>query len=218
MFPSSSKLPFVFLCLFLPLFALPSRSAAQAAPGQTDKVPQPGELGSPFSVDHWWGHVALEVSGGYSPVVNKGAEYFGNGFNVTAGVIDHLSPHWNLLGEVHIFGLNGVNYAPNSGSATVAFDFATAYDLLPRARSSPYVIGGIGYYQFAPGTLCNMVGDCTTISDHSVGYDGGAGVRHRLYAGKRMELFAEVRYHYIASGSTAFGQISLLPVSAGIRW
>jgi hypothetical protein len=33
-----------------------------------------------------------------------------------------------------------------------------------------------------------------------------------------MELFAEVRYHYIASGSTAFGQISLLPVSAGIRW
>jgi len=33
-----------------------------------------------------------------------------------------------------------------------------------------------------------------------------------------MEVFAEARYHYIASGSTPLGQISLLPVSAGIRW
>jgi len=48
--------------------------------------------------------------------------------------------------------------------------------------------------------------------------NGGLGVRRRLYADKRMELFAEGRYHYIASGFTDFGQISLFPVSAGIRW
>jgi hypothetical protein len=52
----------------------------------------------------------------------------------------------------------------------------------------------------------------------AVGYNGGIGIRHKLYADRHMEIFAEGRYHYIASGSTDFGQISLIPISAGIRW
>jgi hypothetical protein len=237
MFHARSKRALTVICILL-LSALTSRNteaqtakllaisdsssveatSAQSSSGQPDKVPQPGELGSPFSVDHFWNRIGIELGGGYSPVVQKGAGLFDNGFNVTGGVIDHLSRHWNLLVEAQIFGLKGVNYAPNSSSVTFALDVATAYDLIPHAKTSPYVIGGAGYYQLAPGILCNFVGDCTTISDHAVGYNGGIGIRHRLYADRRMEIYAEGRYHYIASGSTAFGQVSLLPISAGIRW
>lgn len=184
---------------------------------QSDKIPQPGELGSPFSTDHFWKHIAFEIGGGYTPVVQKGAGLFGSGFNVTAGVIDRLSPHWKLMAEMQIFGLKGANYTPDSSKATFVFDLATAYDIYPRAETSPYLVAGAGYYNLTPGTLCES-GICFGISDNAAGYNGGLGVRRRLYADKRMELFAEGRYHYIASGSTDFGQISLFPVSAGIRW
>lgn len=218
MLRTSSKLCLAAAFIALSSFSVFSRAAAQDLPGQTERVPQPGELGSPFSVDHFWNHIGFEVSGGYSPVVQKGTNHFDSGYNITAGIVDHLSPRWSLLGEAQFFGLKGVNYAPDSSSISFAFDLATSFDFIPRAKTSPYIIGGVGFYQFATGVLCNAVGDCETISDHSAGYNGGLGVRHRLYQGRLMEIFAEGRYHYIASGSTDFGQISLLPVSAGIRW
>ena len=96
---------------------------------------------------------------------------------------------------------------------------AILLSLKPQA-ASPYIIGGAGYYLFGPinsngagGSVFNKANAAQAVS-----YNGGLGIRHRLYAGKRMELFAEGRYHYIASGSTDFGQLSLLPISAGIRW
>ena len=201
---------------------------AQSVPGQTDQVPQPGQLGSPFPVEHFWNHFALELSGGYSPVVQKGAGYFNKGFNVTPGVIDHLSPNWTLLAEVQIFGLKGSlpydtgsgNFTVNYSNTVVALEFAAAYDFLPRVRTGPYVIGGVGYYVFGPATTSGTVDSSLTAINaaNSAGFNGGIGVRHRLYVDRRMEIFAEGRYHYIASGSTAFGQLSLFPISAGIRW
>jgi len=217
LFPPLSKHSLASLCVLFLSLAISSQATAQSVPGQPDKVPQPGELGSPFPVDHFWDHLALEFSGGYTPVVNKGNGLFGDGFIATAGVIDHLSSHWNLMAEMQIFGLKGANYTPNPSTATFAFDVAGAYDILSRARTSPYFVAGAGYYYMPAGIVCSGV--CSSISGSgAAGYNGGAGVRHRLYADRHMEIFAEGRYHYIASGSTDFGQLSLLPISAGIRW
>jgi hypothetical protein len=203
-------------------------ATAQQAPGPADQIPQPGQPGSPFPVEHFWNHFALELSGGYSPVVQKGAGYLSHGFNVTPGVVDRLSPHWALLAEVPIFALKGnLPYDNGGGNFTVSYSstvvglvFATEYDFLPRSRTSPYVLGGVGYYALGPATTSGTVSsDLTAINGtSSAGFNGGLGIRHRLYADRRMEIFAEGRYHYIASSSSAFGQISLLPISAGIRW
>jgi hypothetical protein len=197
-------------------------TSAQSAPDKTGQVPQPGQLGSPFSADHFWKHIALELSSGYSPVVSKGAGYFTKGFTVTAGVIDHLSPHWNLLAEAHFFGLEGASPYSNTD---FALDLGGSYYLLSRSRTNPYLIGSVGYYELGTVTTPQIV-QCVGVNcpgnilnaASAVGYNGGIGIRHKLYADRHMEIFAEGRYHYIASGSTDFGQISLIPISAGIRW
>jgi hypothetical protein len=206
-----------------------SDARSQSEPPLIPKTTQPGELGSPFKVDHFWNHVALELGGGYTPVLKEGAGYFNKGFNVTVGVIDHFNDHWAILAEAQIFGLTGSkNYidfygnpqSSNKSNTDFAFDLDVNYDFFSRARTSPYIIGGAGYYYFGliNQSDINGGGFNTANAAEAAGYDGGIGIRHRLYAGKRMELFSEGRYHYIASGSTDFGQLSLLPISAGIRW
>lgn len=240
MFPYKSKLSVPAICLLLLSFVAPCHSVAQTAaaessstnadvaqsvPGQAGQVPKPGELGSPFSADHFWNHLAMELSGGYSPVVQKGTGYFDKGFNVTGGVIDRFSPRWMLLAELKFFRLSGTmssgGQATTNSNVVVAFNLDAAYDLLPRSSTSPYLIGGAGYYNLPSEVQCTA-GTCSPQTGQNntnvAGYNGGFGIRHKLYADKQMEIFAEGRYHYIASGSSAFGQISLFPISAGIRW
>lgn len=194
---------------------------AQSAPGQESQVPQPGELGSPFPKDHFWKRIAFEFAGDYSPVVVQGAGSFGTGYGGTAGAIDRLSLHWNLLAEFQILSQkqsalpNGETM--NRSTIISTFDLAGLYEFRPHEATSPYLVGGAGYYHLTSPLDC-VVGCPANASANAAGFFGGIGIRHRLYAEKRMEIFAESRYHYIASGSSVFGQISLLPVSAGIRW
>lgn len=212
----------VAIVFFLLLSSMhPCRSQAQTAPGQTEQVPQPGQLGSPFPVEHSWNHLGLEISGGYAPVVSKGAGYFDKGFMVTAGVVDHFSPRWSALVEANFFGLNG-EYS-NTDFGVV---LGGSYNLLPRHDTGPYVIGGAGYYLLGAVPPSDLSQPCFSTlcpvnslnAASAFGFNGGAGLRRRLYAGRAMEIFAEGRYHYVASGSTAIGQISILPITAGIRW
>jgi hypothetical protein len=176
------------------------------------------------------------LGGGYVPVLNKGVGLFSHGFIVTAGVVDHIHPRLDLMAEAQYFGLEGSSsYTDIYGSQHSAaysntdftLDFAASYSFLSRTRNSPYLVGGIGYYYIgsvppsnlstpcSSGTLCptNVVN-----SADKLGFQGGVGFRHRLYPDKNLALFAEGRYHYIASASSAFGQISGFPISAGIRW
>ena len=226
LFPLLKRMVSAFVFL-LSLGALPC--AAQSTPNQPAPIPQPGQMGSPFPAEHAWNHVGLEIAGGYAPVIGKGQGYFSHGFNVTGGVVDHLSAHWSVLVEVQIFGLDGSETFAGAGSSGSASTFtntvvglggAASYDFLPRARTSPYVIGGGGYYFIGPVTESGVASSSLTAIDSAsaAGFNGGAGIRHRLFPDRRMELFAEARYHSIASGTTAFGQLSLLPVAAGIRW
>jgi hypothetical protein len=212
LFISSLKLTFASLCVLFLTLAISVPVAAQTVPGQPAKIPQPGEFGSAFKVDHFWNHFAFEISGGYSPVVNHGAGYFDKGWDVTIGAIDRLSPRWKLLTELQYFGMNKntlfkgqVN--PSNPNIVATLGLSTAFDLLSHTSTSPYLIGGGGYYRLVPQPGANAAGG-----------NIGVGIRHRIYADRQVEIFAEARYHYIASGSTAFGQISLFPITAGFRW
>lgn len=211
MFVSLSKLSLAFHCFLFLSLAASSPAVAQTVPGQTDKVPQPGELGSPFPANHFWNHFSFEISGGYSPVVNHGAGYFDKGWDVTIGAVDRLTPRWKLLTELQYFGMNKNTLFKGqvSGNSNIVatLGLSTSFDLLAHTSTSPYLIGGGGYYRLVPQPGAN-----------APGANIGAGIRHKVYADRQVEIFAEARYHLIASGATDFGQLSLLPISAGIRW
>jgi hypothetical protein len=210
---------------------------------QTDagpKLPQPGQLGSPFQVDHFWKRIGLEIAGGYSPILGRGTGYYGPGFSGTLGARDRLTPHWSLLGEGQILGQHGnlshAEYDPTGNfvdadvaSYIVAFHLDPVYYLRPDAVTAPYLVGGVGYYRLGTHSFCNhLLSSCSSSSDdpfvtgvaavNAAGFNVGVGIRHRLYVDRHTEIFADARYHYIASGSSVVGQISVLPVSAGIRW
>jgi len=194
-------------------------------PGAPQPPPNPGELGWPFLNEHWWNHWALELGGGYVLVVNKGTGYFDHGFLVTTGVLDHVRPNLNLMVEFQFFGLQGSQQISQYSNTDFTADIAASYALFSRFRNSPYLIGGAGYYYLGPlggggsgtscsGTLCPPDASYTA---NRAGFQVGLGFRHRLFTDKATELFVEGRYHYIESASS-YGQLSLMPVSGGIRW
>lgn len=211
-----------------------SSSASQDQSPLNPQTPQPGQEDSPFQKEHSWNHVALEFSGGFVPVTKKGAGYFNKGFGISAGVVDHLSPHWNVLLEAQFLGLNGSqSYTDSFGAAhslsvsntDFGMNLDLSYTLMSRS-TSPYIIGGVGYYYLGPITSGGLTpGSCLAgcylniaNAANDIGYNGGIGIRHKLFYGSQASLFAEARYHYIASETSAFGQLSMLPVSAGLRW
>jgi hypothetical protein len=237
----------VCLCLFLLLF-VPAFVCAQSAnpvskiednsnsqsqssddhtpppgiPGAAPQLPKPGELGSPFSVEHFWNRLGFEIGAGYVSMPSKGTGYFNNGYNVTTGLVDHLTPHWNALAEVELFGMSGSLSSNTASYSNTDFSISlgTSFVVLPRHTFSPYLIGSAGYYII--GSTSSSSGGTSVLtavdSANSSGFSAGAGLRRRLYSDSRMELYAEGRYHYLFSGSTSFGQLSLFPVTAGLRW
>jgi opacity protein-like surface antigen len=222
--------------------------AAQAGGQDDPQLPKPGQPGSPFQVDHFWRHISLELAGGYSPILDRGAGFYGPGYTATAGAVYRLNERWRLLAEGQILGQHGnLNFpacdvlesctGQNASSYAVAsyivaFHLDALYNLRPHADTSPYLIGGGGYYHLGTHSVCvgfqGSNSGCTSTSDdpfttdltsvNAAGFNGGAGVRHRLFADRHTEIFADVRYHFIASGSSSVGRISVLPIGAGIRW
>jgi hypothetical protein len=195
-------------------------------PGAPQPPPKPGDLGWPFPNQHWWNHVAMELGGGYSAVVGQGNGYYSSGYDGFGGLVDRATSRFDLLLEAQIFGQQSSVIASNqrngggtSTSTTIpSFDLAALYDFLPRKTTGIYVIGGAGFYRLIASTGCPL-NECIQVPSASrAGVLGGVGIRHRITRDKATEIFVETRYHYIASGSTAFGQLSLLPITGGIRW
>jgi len=252
----------IFWALFLPLSgqlvaqtstetaAIDSGSAAQTAgsadasgqPGQQGpELPQPGQPGSPFQVDHFWNHIGLELAGGYAPVVNSGAGYYGSGFTATVGAVYHLNARLAFLAEGQVLGqsgtvnLQGCNESTadcDSGSAAsyiFSFQLSPVLYLRPRGATSPFLVGGAGYYHLGTHDACvGMTSGCDAPSDNpfnsnlvsvnAAGFNVGAGLRRQISPYRKSEIFIDARYHYIASGSSSLGQVSMLPVSLGVRW
>lgn len=198
----------------------------------SQQLPQQGELGSPFPVEHAWNHIAFELGASFSPMVEKGAGYFGSGVAGNIGVIDRVTPHWRGLAEFQIFAQRGHTW-PQSLEASesariVSADAAALYDFNPHESSSVYLVGGPAYYHLSAVTYCPgpdpcdgsafLSTDAQNVAADAAGFEFGLGLRHRISSARQSELFLEARYHYIASGASVFGQVSLLPVGGGIRW
>jgi hypothetical protein len=152
---------FLFTCILVP---------AQTSTGTEDQIPKPGELGSPFPVQHSWNHLALEMSTGFVPVVSKGAGLFSNGFIVTGGIVGHIGSSLNLLAEMQIIGLQGhlaytdiygFRQNPAYSNTDFGIDFAASYLILPSTRYSPYLSGGAGYWYLGPVGAPGEAQTCT---------------------------------------------------------
>lgn len=200
------------------------------------RTPKANEIKSAFHTQYAWNHFALELGGGYIDVASKGNGFFQHGFNVTGGVVDHLSSKVNIMVETQFMGLEGNStYSNTSGSVQPLnatntdfdLDFAASYALFGRSKNSPYLLGGVGYYYIGPISQGNILVACTNSvycpgnivnSASSTGFQSGVGFRHRLSSDRNMELYCEGRYHYLMSSHTAFGLLTLVPISAGIRW
>jgi len=81
---------------------------------------------------------------------------------------------------------------------------------------SPYLIGGVGYYndhyKVALGGTTVVATGSTTSND--LGINGGGGLNLKL-PGTGIGFFAEVRYHYVFVGSN---HITFLPLTAGVTF
>jgi len=222
-----------------------SSSLAGNADGQQSQadlqspVPSPPEF--PVTVNHFWNRISPEMAGGYAPVVSRGTGYYGSGFTASAGANARINGRWRVQAEGQILGQQGVSSPATSGSGSDADEEASSYifaahldalyNLRPDSANSPYLIGGGGYYHLGTHVYCSASekqSGCASGSDNpfttdiasvnAAGFNVGAGIRHKLYVDRHTELFVEARYHYIASGSSPVGQVSMLPVSVGIRW
>jgi len=218
-----------------------SGSPAGGAVQQGPELPQPGQPGSPFQVDHFWDHIALELAGGYSPVINRGVGYYGPGFTATVGAVYHVNARWAVLAEGQILGQHGGSTLAGCDESSEDCDTGTAASyifsvqiapvvyLRPQAATSPFVVGGVGYYHLGTHNVCESsdVGcdgssdnpfNSDAVSVNAAGFNVGGGVRHRLSPYRKSEVYVDARYHYVASGSSSLGQVSVLPVSVGVRW
>ena len=218
-----------------------SGGAAAEPTQQGPELPQPGQPGSPFPVDHFWNHISLELAGGYSPVVNRGTGYYGPGFTATVGAVYQLNSRWAILAEGQVLGQHGGDYlygcdsssqdCATDGDASYIFSFQLSplIYLRPHSTTSPFLVGGAGYYHLGTHEVCDSGStSCPSssanpfnsddISVNAAGFSAGAGVRHQISQYKKSEIYVDARYNHIASGGSALGQVSVLPISVGVRW
>jgi hypothetical protein len=81
---------------------------------------------------------------------------------------------------------------------------------LPLGALSPYVIGGVGYYNGDPAALVSGRGN-------DRGYNAGVGVRFNLAV---VHGFAEVRYHLVRTTATdgTRGTLRFIPITLGVSF
>jgi hypothetical protein len=81
---------------------------------------------------------------------------------------------------------------------------------------SPYLIGGVGYYndRYRVNLSGSTVVARGSTTSNDLGINGGGGLDLKL-PGTGIGLFAEVRYHYIFVGSN---HITFVPITAGVTF
>lgn len=221
-----------FFCVLVLSAAVLAQAQAGQSSSQLDEQQTAGSIGNargeqagfPVARDSFWDRVGFELSGGYLPLTGKGNGYFNNGYEVTGGLVDHLTAHINLLAEVRFFGLDGQQTSSRGVSTTYSnTDFSASvgasYSLFPRAFVSPYVLGTVGEASIGSVSAVSPGSTAQTLNASSAPvFGGGVGVSHRLYPDRRMALFAEARFERLNSSSSNLGQMTMMPIRLGLRW
>ena len=145
----------------------------------------------------------LGWSVGGGPTFDVGTDGVGNGFNAMAGAelglpLLPLSVRFDgMLNRLKLDGIDG-SYQTLSASANAIFRMGPG-------GITPYLIGGVGYYQTK--TSVDGAGDA---EQSHWGVNGGAGIRLGLGS---LGVFGEARVH-----ATKDGETRLAPVTVGVRF
>ena len=191
-----------------------------------------------------WGQsehpVAINVGGGFTPLVGDMSSHLTNGWHVTGGVSFNKGPF--SIGPQFTYNSFGVTRAALREAGTPGGD-SSVWSITAEPRLQlplayairPYVVGGVGYYRrtlnftqpaLVPVTLfdpffgyvfpgaigTNQV--LKTDSQSGIGGSLGAGFTVKLgHTGT--EFFTEARYHYAATGRVP---TRMVPVTFGLRF
>ena len=185
--------------------------------------------------------VAINIGGGFTPLVGDVSSHLNNGWHMTGGI------GYNVRGPLTIgvqFAFNGFGVnrstlmkaaAPSGDSHVWSVSAEPRLELPFEHKLKPYVVGGVGYYRRTvnftrpatqqvfffdpffgfvfPGVIgVNQVLSTVTRS----GPGGSLGVGWSVKLGKAgTEFFNEARYTYAATGSIP---TRMVPVTFGLRF
>jgi opacity protein-like surface antigen len=161
---------------------------------------------------------SILVSGGLSMPVSDLSDQVNSGYNVNVGlnIGAPIVPVGARL-EVGYNGFDGKSCCNFSGG-TVRIISGTANAILNLGPTSaaPYLIGGLGIYNFHGSTTFNsFTGATTSIDNTKAGVNIGGGLRFPL-AG--ISTFLEARYHVMLGDSFNYTNSQFIPITFGIQF
>ncbi|MGE5204473.1 MAG: outer membrane beta-barrel protein [Chlamydiota bacterium] len=184
--------------------------------------------------------VAINIGGGFSPLVGDVSSHLNNGWHMTGGVAYNVNSVFSIGPQ---FTYNGFGVSRSalkeagtpSGDSHVWSITAEPRLQLPFAyKLRPYVVGGVGYYRrtvnFTQPALINvtffdpffgyifpgLVGTNQVLkTDSQSGIGGNAGAGFSIKLGPNTEFFTEARYVYAATGDVP---TRMVPLTFGLRF
>lgn len=149
---------------------------------------------------------SISIAGGLAlPVSDLNTAGAKTGYNVAAGL--NLGVPVLPFGVRLEAGYNGFqNKLSGLGSLNIISGTANAVMGLAPGPISPYVIGGLGFYQVS----CS---GCTSAS--AAGLNAGGGIRFGLGG---LSTFAEIRYHAMLGDKAKGANLQYVPVTFGISF
>lgn len=184
--------------------------------------------------------VAINIGGGFSPLVGDVSSHLNNGWHMTGGVAYNVNSVFSI-GPQFTYNGFGVSQSALKEAGTPGGDShvwsitAEPRLQLPFAyKLRPYVVGGVGYYRrtlnFTQPALINVtfldpffgflfpgvVGTNQVLkTDSQSGIGGNAGAGFSIKLGQGTEFFTEARYVYAATGDVP---TRMVPLTFGLRF
>lgn len=160
--------------------------------------------------------ITLGLGGGATIPVGDLSSAYSTGWNALANLGVHFgATPLGVRGDLMFNQLPIKSGLGTSGNTQIWTANANLVLSAP-GRVSPYLIGGVGYYndhyRVAIGGTTVVATGSTTSND--LGINGGGGLNFKL-PGTGIGLFAEVRYHYVFVGSS---HVTFLPITAGVTF
>lgn len=187
-----------------------------------------------------WSRITFNIGGGVSPLVGQITSRLSTGWNVTVGGGYRFTSHFetNLQFAYHGLGVTQQLLAeaavPNGNARVWSVTIDPKLRIGGERRLTPYVVGGVGYYQrtveftaptvrqvflFDPffGIFFPTLEPANIVLGHisSGGIGGSLGGGFDVKIGDRANVFSEARWHYAETGSLP---TRMVPVTFGFRW
>lgn len=154
---------------------------------------------------------SISIAGGLSAPVSSLGDLTDMGYNVAAGI--NLTPALSPIGLRFEGGYNGFNVSGGDGDVRIISVTANAVFNLTKLPDSPYLIGGLGYYnqQFTTGSNSFEV----QTSRSAAGVNIGGGLRFPLGG---LSTFFEARYHVMFADANGGASSQFIPITFGIAF